>query len=301
MKKAISADFPFESKFIEINGVKMHYIDENNANIPNQTTFVCIHGNPTSSYLWRNIIPYLKTKGRVIAFDLIGFGKSDKPTLDYSLATHATYVDAFINSLKLHHIVFVIHDWGLALGMSYARRNEDKIKGLVFMEGILKPMKWKDFAYEPIRTVFRLFRTPVIGKFMNVNLNMFVQTVLLKLGSNRNLTKEEKAYYNKPFQHKKDRIPVYLFPKFLPLNGKPKDAYKLANENHKWLQKTKLPKLLFWVNPGILIKPKAVEEVKKSYPNLTDILLGEATHFIQEDYPHEIGENIIKWYQTLTT
>ena len=299
MNTKISADFPFESKYIKINGSAMHYIDENNTNEPFQTTFVCIHGNPTSSYLWRNIIPYLKTQGRVIAFDLIGFGKSDKPAIDYSIATHANYVDGIIDTLNLQNIVFVIHDWGLALGMSYARRNEDKISGLVFMEGIVKPMKWKELAYEPIRTIFRLFRTPIIGKFMNVTLNMFVKKVLLELGSNRKLSTVEKKYYSKPFLDKKDRIPVYLFPKFLPLNGKPKDTTTLANDNHTWLQTTKIPKLLFWVTPGILIKPKTVKEFKNSYPNLTDNYLGEATHFVQEDYPHEIGENIIKWYKNI--
>ena len=297
MNNVISSKFPFESKFIEVNGSKMHYIDENDNGEPNQATFVCIHGNPTSSYLWRNIVPYLKTKERVIAFDLIGFGKSDKPDIDYSISTHSNYIDGLINTLKLDNIVFVIHDWGLALGLSYARRNEDKIKGLVFMEGIIKPMKWSEFTYQPVRTIFRLFRTPAIGKFMNVNLNMFVQKVLLDLGSARKLNKEEKDYYSKPFLSKKDRIPVYLFPKFLPINGKPQDTYKIAKENHKWLQMTKLPKLLFWVTPGILVKPKMVEEFKTHYPNLTDVYLGEAKHFIQEDFPHEIGSEILKWYQ----
>jgi len=298
MKKNITSAFPYKSKFININGSNIHYIDENNKGDINQTTFVCIHGNPTSSYLWWNIIPYLKTKGRVIAFDLIGFGKSDKPNIDYSIETHSKYVDGIINQLELQNIIFVIHDWGLALGMSYARRNEEKIKGLVFMEGILKPMQWKEMAYEPVRTIFRLFRTPLLGKFMNINLNMFVKVVLLKLGSKRKLSKEEKEYYSKPFLKKSSRTPVYLFPKFLPLNGKPQSSFDLVDKNHKWLMATKLPKLIFYVTSGILIKPKTIEEIKKHYVNLTDIYLGEATHFIQEDFPHEIGEGILKWYQS---
>lgn len=299
MKKEISSKFPFESRYIEVSGSKMHYVDENNQNNADQTTFVCIHGNPTSSYLWRNIIPYLKTQGRVVAFDLIGFGKSDKPNLDYSIATHSKYVDGIIDKLGLQNIVFVIHDWGLALGMSYARRNEEKIKGLVFMEGVLKPMRWSEMAYQPVRTIFRFFRTPGLGKFMNVNLNMFVNMVLLKLGSNREMTNEEKEFYSKPFEEKKYRKPVYLFPQFLPLNGKPQVSFDFVDKNHKWLMTTKLPKLIFHVTPGILIKPKTIEEIKENYANLTDIYLGEATHFIQEDYPHEIGEALVKWYKNL--
>ncbi len=290
--------FPFESRFINIYGSKIHYIDENNNGENSQTTFVCIHGNPTSSFLWRNIIPYLKTKGRVIALDLIGFGKSDKPDIDYSIATHSKYVNGFINVLKLQNIIFVLHDWGLVFGISYARENADKIKGLVFMEGILKPMRWNELAYEPVRTVFKFFRTPLLGKLMNVNLNMFVKIVLLKLGSNRKLSQEEKNYYSKPFLKMKSRIPVYLFPTFLPLNGKPKDLYNLTDENHKWLQNTKFPKLIFWVTPGILIKPETVKEIKVKYNRLTDIYLGNATHYIQEDYPIEIGKGIINWYKS---
>ncbi len=298
MNKAISSKFPFESKYIEVNESNMHYIDENNQdNAEDQTTFVCIHGNPTSSYLWRNIIPYLKTKGRVIAFDLIGFGKSDKLE-DYSIEIHSKFVDGIINKLKLTNIVFVIHDWGLAFGMYYARRNEEKIKGLVFMEGPIKPMVWKEFGFEPVRTIFKLFRTPIIGKFMNINLNMFVQKVLNDLGSKREFTKEEKEYYSKPFLKKKDRLPAYLFPKFIPINGKPENSYKLINNNHKWLQSTKLPKLIFWVTPGIVVKPDAVEEYKTIYPNLTEQYLGESAHFIQEDFPHEIGEGVVEWMET---
>ncbi len=198
----------------------------------------------------------------------------------------------------MDNIVFVIHDWGLALGLSYARKNEHKIKGLVFMEGIIKPMKWSEFAYQPVRTIFRLFRTPIVGKFMNVNLNMFVKKVLLDLGSVRKMSKKEKEYYSQPFLRKKDRLPVYLFPKFLPIDGKPIDTHEMAGKNHKWLQTTKLPKLLFWVTPGILVKPEMVEEFKRDYPNLTDKYLGEATHFIQEDFPDEIGSTIMEWYQT---
>jgi len=277
----------------------MHYIDENNTNASNQITFICIHGNPTSSYLWRNIIPYLKTKGRVIAVDLIGFGKSDKPDIDYTLSSHFKYVNDFINTLKLDNIVFVMHDWGVAFGLTYARKNPAKIKGLIFMEGVIKPMIWNEFAFQPVRAIFRLFRTPVIGRFMNINLNMFVHKILLDMGSMRELSNVEKEYYSKPFLIKKNRIPIYLFPTFIPINKKPQSTYKMVYKNHKWLQTTKIPKLIFWVTPGALVKPKMIIDFRNEYPNLSDKYLGESAHFIQEDFPHEIGSEIIKWYQNL--
>ncbi len=297
MKNKIKSNFPFESRYLDVKGSKIHYIDENKSGDQNQITFVCMHGNPTSSFLWRNIIPHLREEGRVIAFDLIGFGKSGKPDIDYKVATHYKYVEAFINGLNLKNIVFVTHDWGLTLGISFARKHEDKIKGLVFMEGPIRPMVWREFAFEPVRTIFRLFRMPIIGRLMNVNMNMFVKKILLDKGSLRKLSNEERGYYSEPFLNKKSRKPVYLFPKFIPINGKPQDTFEMLTENHKWLQVTPIPKLLFWVRPGIIIRPRQVEEMRGAYPKLTDVYLGESAHFIQEDFPHEIGTKISKWYQ----
>jgi len=296
MNKTISTDFPYQSKYIDVMGSQFHYIDENNGGDVGQTTFVCVHGNPSSSYLWRNVIPHLLPYGRVIAPDVIGFGKSDKPDIDYKVLTHAKYFDAFINQLGLTNIVFVLHDWGTALGLSYARRREEKIKGIAFMEGVVKPKKW-DFGNPFIRLIFRLFRTPVIGEWMIINRNFFVERILLSIGTKRTLSKREKEYYRQPFLDKKSRKPIYVFPNEIPINGKPVDVYEMVNKNHQWLQETNVPKLLLWVKPGALIKPSHVEDMKSKYSNLETEYLGKASHYVQEDFPNEIGKAIVEWHK----
>ena len=151
--KDISADFPFQSKYVEIAGSNIHYIDEGSGD-----PILFLHGNPTSCYVWRNIIPYLIPHGRCIAPDLIGMGKSDKPDLAYRFFDHSKYVEGFIEKLGLSHLTLVIQDWGSVLGFHYAMRHESNIKGLAFMEAGLKPLKWEDFARD-FKMAFRLFRT----------------------------------------------------------------------------------------------------------------------------------------------
>jgi len=298
----ISSDFPYRSKYANVLGSKLHYIDENTGN-ENQISFVCIHGNPSSSYLWRNIIPYLLPHGRVIAPDLIGFGKSDKPDIDYRVLTHEKYLSAFINGLGLNNIVFVLHDWGAALGLAYARQHENNVKGIALMEGVISPKKW-DFGNIFVRLMFRAMRTKGLGKWMVVNHNFFVERILLFLGTKRKLSVFEKAYYRKPFKMKKDRIPTYVFPNEIPIKGKPENVNSMVLNNHEWLHKTNLPKLLLWVKPGVLVKEFNAMEMKRKYPNFHDVLLGNSSkfpresHYVQEDFPDEIGNAIIKWIQT---
>ena len=188
--KAISADFPFESKYVEIHGSKIHYIDEGSGD-----PILFLHGNPTSSYLWRNIIPYLVPHGRCIAPDLIGMGKSDKPDLGYRFFDHSEYVEGFIDKLDLSNITLVIHDWGSALGFHYASRHESNVKGLAFMEAILATMpRWDGFPPD-VRTMFEGFRTPEVGWDMIVNQNIFVEQVLPG-GIVRKLTDEEMEMFS---------------------------------------------------------------------------------------------------------
>lgn len=153
----ISADFNFESNHIDIDGSKIHYID-----IGSGDPILFLHGNPTSSYLWRNIIPYLTSSGRCIAMDLIGMGKSDKPDINYRFVEHARYVDGFIDKMGLKKITLIVHDWSSALGLHYAMRHEDNIKAIAFMEAILRTLTWADFPKD-MKMGFRLFRTPLIG------------------------------------------------------------------------------------------------------------------------------------------
>ncbi len=295
-KKKISSEFPYDSKYIEVKGSKMHYIEEYaDKTDENQLTFLFIHGNPTSSYLWRNIIPYVKGKGKVVAFDLIGMGKSDKPDLDYTFKDHIGYVDEFIRLKKLKNIVLVVHDWGSALGFNYASQHEDNIKGMVFMEAFtMAELKWKDFNIAE-RFLFKRFRHPKRGHRMNAKNNFFVKTLLPVLGTKRRLSKKEKAYYKAPFPTVESRKPVEMWPKEIPIEGLPVESTKIVKKFNAWLEQTTIPKLLLYAKPGMVIKKKEVARVKRTFKNLEGVYIGKGVHFVQEDHPHEIGKAIKEW------
>ena len=229
MIKEISANFPFESKYVEIHGSKMHYIDEGSGD-----PILFLHGNPTSSYLWRNIIPYIVPHGRCIAPDLIGMGKSDKPDIDYRFFDHSKYLEGFIEKLDLSNITVVLHDWGSGLGFHYAMRNESNIKGIAFMESLLSPMKWEDFPSDE-KMGFKLFRTSGIGWFMISVMNMFLTKLMPKMII-RKLSTEERDYYKAPFKTIKSRKPVRQWPCEIPIDGQPSDVYELMINYSQKLQ-----------------------------------------------------------------
>ena len=290
--KAISADFPFESKFIEVHGSKMHYIDEGSGD-----PILFLHGNPTSSYLWRNIIPYLVPHGRCIAPDLIGMGKSDKPNLKYRFFDHTKYVEGFIDQLGLSNITLVIHDWGSGIGFHYAMRHEDNIKGIAFMEAIIKPSKWEEFPSD-FKTGFKLFRTPGVGWLMISVMNVFVNQ-LLPQAIVRKLSSEEKDYYAAPFRTVKSRKPVRQWPCEIPIDGTPVDVHEAVSNYNQKLQTSEVAKLLFTATPGGIIDGKMVEWCQQNLKNLKIVDIGDGIHFLQEDNPHLIGEELSKWYRDL--
>lgn len=290
--KKILPDFPFESKFIEIYGSKIHYIEEGEGE-----PILFLHGNPTSSYLWRNIIPYLKPYGRCIAPDLIGMGKSDKPELDYTFFDHYKYLEEFIKKMKLKKITLVIHDWGSGLGFHYAMSNEGNIKGIAVMEALVKPFNWKDIKILH-RIMFKLFRTPFIGWKILTLFNFFVK-ILLPQMIVRKLSKIEKKYYLAPYKTLKSRKPVRVWPKEVPFNGKPKKTYEMMSNYSKKLQQSELPKILFYAKPGAIINSSYVEWCRENLKNLTTVDIGSGLHYVQEDNPHKIGEELMHWYQNL--
>jgi haloalkane dehalogenase len=240
----ISAEFPFESNYLEVLGSQMHYIDEGEGD-----TILFIHGNPTSSYLWRNIIPYVEPYGRAIAVDLIGMGKSDKPDIGYRFVDHAKYLEAFIEKLDLNNITLVVHDWGSALGFNYAMQNEDNVKGIAFMEAFLMPLTWNGFP-ENVKEIFQTIRTPESGYDLIVNKNFFVEQ-LLPNAILRNLTEEEMNQYREPFKTVESRKPTWVWPNEIPIDGKPADVHKIVTDYNQWLQETELPKILFYAYPGV--------------------------------------------------
>ena len=291
--QSISADFPFQENYVEVHGSKLHYVDEG-AGDP----ILFLHGNPTSSYLWRNIIPYVSTKGRAVALDLIGMGRSDKPDLDYRFFDHVKYVEGFIEKLGLENITFVIHDWGSALGFHYAMRHESNVKGLAFMEAILLTVpSWEMFP-AGFRQMFQAFRTPEVGWDMIVNKNFFVEQVLPG-GIVRKLTEEEMNRYREPYREPASRKPLWRWPNEIPIAGEPADVVEAVNTFNAKLQQSALPKLLFHATPGALLPAPLVDWCRQNLKDLKTVDIGSGTHFLQEDNPHLIGQELAAWYNRL--
>ncbi len=288
----ISAAFPFESKFVEVHGSKIHYVEEGSGD-----PVLFLHGNPTSSYLWRNVIPHVSPQARCIALDLIGMGKSDKPDLQYRFVDHARYVEGFIEALGLRNITFVIHDWGSALGFHYARRHEENVKGLAFMEAIVRPTTWAEVP-EQYRQVFQALRTPGVGEKMIMEQNMMVEQ-LLPGAVLRKLTDEEMDRYREPYPDPASRKSVWRWPNELPIDGEPADVAAAVQAYSEWLGKSDLPKLLLYVRPGAIIREPLLEWCRNNMRNLKTVDIGPGAHFVQEDRPHEIGEAIAEWYRGL--
>jgi len=271
VQSSISPDFPFESKFIEVKGSLMHYIDEGEG-----TPFLFLHGNPTSSYLWRNVIPHVIPHGRAIAPDLIGMGKSDKPEIDYRFLTHSAYIDEFIEKLELKNIILVIHDWGSGIGFHYARRNESNVKGIAFMEAILRPARWKEFPFV-FKFIFKRFRNEKKGKKMIMEKNFFIETVL-RMATKRKLGEVEMNNYRKPFPDYDSRFPIFVWPNEIPIDGFPEDNQEAIAAYAEWLKETEMPKLLLWFKPGGLIPPKRVPDIEASFKNLKSVFIGKGQH-----------------------
>jgi haloalkane dehalogenase len=289
-KTEISAAVPFESKYLDIRGSKIHYLDEGEGD-----PILFLHGNPTSNYLWRNIVPYLTSQGRCIAPDLIGMGKSGKPDIDYGFHDTYEYLNAFVEQLGLKNITLVLHDWGSGMGFHYANLHRDNIKAIAFMEAMYDAPTLYDMPAS-IRMALKMIRTPLIGWLMVNVANMFIKKLLPDMIL-RKLTKEEMDYYSAPYKTIRSRKPLLAWPKSVPFDGgKPKAVAKAVSSWSKWLTVTDIPKLCFYVSPGVAIKEKDVKIIRESMKNLKMIDLGEGLHFIQEDYPHQFGENLAEWY-----
>jgi haloalkane dehalogenase len=290
--QSISADFPFESRFVEVLGSKIHYVEEGSGD-----PIIFMHGNPTYSYLWRNVIPHLTSQGRCIAFDMIGMGKSDKPKIGYRFSDHYRYFEGFIAALDLKNITFVVHDWGSALGFHYARQHEDNVKALAFFESFVRPLTWSDVpaAY---RMGFRMMRMTGIGWLLVCVLNIFIKQIMPG-GAYRKLTDEEKRQYAAPFPTIASRQAVRQWPREIPISGKPADNTAVVSAFSQWLQETDLPKLLLYATPGAITTPEITDWCKQHLKNLKTVDLGKGLHFLQEDYPHEIGAEIAAWHAAL--
>jgi haloalkane dehalogenase len=243
------------------------------------------------------VIPHVSPQARCIAPDLIGMGKSDKPDIEYRFFDHVRYLDGFIEALGLRNITFVVYDWGSALAFHYARRHEGNVKGLAFMEAIVRPMTWAEFP-EQARQLFQAFRTPGVGEKMILEQNMFVEQVLPG-AILRKLTDEEMSRYREPYPDPTSRRPTWRWPNELPIEGEPADVTEIVQAYSEWFGKSDVPKLLLRAQPGAIMREPLVEWCKQNMRNLKTVEIGAGAHFVQEDQPQAIGEAIAEWYRGL--
>jgi haloalkane dehalogenase len=281
---------------VDVLGAKMAYVEAGEPD-PTAPVALFLHGNPTSSYLWRNIIPHVAPKLRCVAPDLIGFGDSDKPAISYRVEDHARYLQAFIEALDLRDLVLVLHDWGSALGLDWARRHPERVRGLALMEFLPPAPTWLDLG-PAAYALFKGFRDPETGRKQIVDGNAFIEFALPG-GVVRPLSAEEMTEYRRPFLAPQDREPVYRFPNELPIAGTPSDVYAMATAYHDWLLETDVPKLLFHATPGAFIPPEKAAFYRRSLKTCRSVDLGAGVHYLQEDHAEAIGRELAAWIPTL--
>ena len=279
-------------KSIEVLGKQMAYVEMGEGD-----PIVFQHGNPTSSFLWRNIMPYLQDQGRCIALDLIGMGDSqkleDSGPERYTFAEHYQYFSAALEALGIaENVTLVIHDWGSALGFHWANQHREAVQGICYMEAIVAPFAtWDDFSKDA-QGVFQGFRSPA-GEDMVLDKNIFVERVLP--GSVlRGLTEDEMAVYRRPFAEPGEmRRPTLTWPRQIPIEGEPADVVAIVEAYGEWLQSSQVKKLFVNAEPGAILTGK-VRDFCRTWPNQTEVTVA-GSHFIQEDSPDEIGQAIAAW------
>ena len=287
---------PFaRKKFADIKGKRMAYIE-----VGEGDSIVFQHGNPTSAYLWRNVMPHCEGLGRLIACDLIGMGDSEK--LDhsgrdrYGYAEQREYLYALWDELDLgDNVVFVVHDWGSALGFEWARRHPERVQGIAYMEAIVTPLTWADWPADA-RRVFQGFRSEA-GEDMVLAKNVFVERVLPSAVI-RPMSEVEMAEYRRPFARAgEDRRPTLSWPRQIPIEGQPADVVKVVEEYSRWLAQSDVPKLFVNADPGSILVGRQ-REICRAWPNQTEVTV-EGLHFVQEDSPDEIGKALATFVRGL--
>ncbi|MEZ5226277.1 MAG: haloalkane dehalogenase [Acidimicrobiales bacterium] len=287
---------PLSKQFRTVDGKQMAYHE-----VGQGDPVVFLHGNPTSSYLWRDIVPHVSGMARCIVPDLIGQGDSDK--LDdsgpgsYSFVEHRRYLDGLLDQLDLgDRITFVIHDWGSALGFDWANRHRDRVAGIAYMEAIVRPVTWDEWP-EAARGIFQGMRSEA-GEEMVLTKNLFVEAIL-PASIIRKLGDDEMAEYRRPFAHPgEDRRPTLTWPRQIPIDGEPAEVVEIVQAYADWLSTSDLPKLFVNADPGTILIG-AQREFCRSWPNQTEVTVA-GIHFIQEDSPDEIGQAIAAWLPGLS-
>lgn len=290
------ADYPFTSRYKTIDGHRLHYIDEGpdqRADNPPAATLLFLHGNPTSSYLWRNVIKPLSATHRCVALDLIGFGKSDKPDLDYRFLTHYRYLEAFVEALGLTDFNLVLHDWGGPLGFRLAQAHPHRVQGVCFMETFPFTFDWEEFPLAA-RPLFFAFRQPRLGYWLLQRQNLFVN-VIMRLSTLRHLPLSVMAAYRAPFPDTRSRLPIRVFPGELPINDQQGETWHAIQAIENGLADMPQPMLLLAFRPGAVLGRPRIVWLKQRIAHLEVVPCGRGLHYVQEDNPAVIADAIGAW------
>ena len=280
---------PIANRSVDVLDATMRYVDMGEGD-----PIIFLHGNPESSYVWRNVIPHVERLGRELAPDLIGFGQSSKsPTKSYRFKDHVTYLDAWFEHLDLtRNVTLVVHDWGSALGFHRTFRFPDKIKAIVHMESIVMVRRWSDFG--PVGEL-KAVRSPQ-GETMVLDGNLFIEKMLPRTVI-RTLTDEEMAVYRAPFVKREDRFPTLVFPRDIPIEGEPADVCAAVEEYATWLAQSDIPKLFIKADPGVIMMGRTLE-FARTWRNQSEVTV-KGLHMVPEDSPHEIGAAIAQFLGSL--
>jgi haloalkane dehalogenase len=285
VSEAIAAADPHPRRRVRALDTELAYVDTGSGR-----PVVLLHGNPTSSYLWRNVIPHLTPAHRCLAPDLVGMGESGRSAAGrYQFADHARYLDAWFDTLGVTGgVTLIMHDWGSALGFHWARRHPERVRALVYMEAIVRPVTWSEWP-EAGRQIFQAMRSPA-GEEMVLQKNVFVERIL-PASVLRRLTEAEMAVYRKPYREPgESRRPTLTWPRQIPIDGEPADVVAIVDQYARWLASSPLPKFFVNADPGaILVGPQ--RDFCRTWPNQDEVTV-RGSHFIQEDSPREIGEAV---------
>ncbi len=282
---SVSAADPHPRRRARVLDTEMAYVDTGRGDL-----VVFLHGNPTSSYLWRNVIPHVEPEGRCLAPDLVGMGDSGKaPAGSYRFVDHARYLDAWFDAVALGSgAILVMHDWGSALGFHWARRHPERVRGLVYMEALVRSLTWEEWP-EAARKVFQAMRSPG-GEEMVLQKNVFVERIL-PASVLRGLTEEEMSVYRRPYREPgESRRPTLTWPREIPVGGEPPDVVAIVDDYGRWLGQSDIPKLFVNAEPGTILTG-AQREFCRRWPRQQEISV-KGSHFLQEDSPAEIGQAI---------
>ncbi|MBO9610211.1 MAG: haloalkane dehalogenase [Paenibacillaceae bacterium] len=287
----VGSEYPFPSRYAEINGSRLHYIEEGAG-----TPIIMLHGNPTWSYMYRNIIPHLSPNARCLAVDLIGMGLSGKPDIGYTFREHVDYMGKWVDQLELRDFIVVGHDWGATIGLQLASERPDRVRAVAMLEpqALVPKPSWAQFSPPESEGLFRTLRDPEAGwPFMRDN-NVFVEG-MPRIIVNRSFTREEHERYREPFRNPADRKPMWVFPNQIPIGNEPAEVAQAVEERNRWFTATDIPKLLLYATPGCSVREPELAWCRSQLGQLTLEHVGRGFHHLTEENPQAVGEALLRW------